>query len=214
MSVEGYTQNRAIWEAPSLVIQIPVQKQQEKCSNFITARSAKHCKPNLRQNQAVLYKMQCTVLMFSSTLFMSQVASNMGPRHKLLSDSRKQHRVVFHGCACLDILVYACLYIKHLENGIPTLFLAKHMCTLDLLQISSLPGISFVVNNNHACQILLSSLAASWAAFCRTSFVPVTSFLCSREAFTTCSTTRAGARRIYLLCLLTDQTSLQWLRNP
>lgn len=84
--------------------------------------------------------------MFSSTLFMSQATSNMGPRHKLLSDPRKQHWVVFHGCTCLDILVCACPRIKRFKNGILTVFLAKHMCTLDLLQISSLSGISFVVN--------------------------------------------------------------------
>lgn len=82
---------------------------------------------------------------------------------------------------------------------------------------SPLPGVSFVVNlnnNKHACQVLLWSLASFWAALCRTSFVPVTSFLCSREAFTTRSTSRAGARRIHLLCLLTDQVSLHRSRNP
>lgn len=94
------------------------------------------------------------------------------------------------------------------------LLLAQYVCILELLQIFPAPGGSFVVNinnNKHACQIFLWSLAASWSGLCRTSFVPVTNFLCSREAFTTHSTSRAAARRIHLLCMFTGQTALRSL---
>lgn len=159
--------------------------------------------------------MQCKALMSSSTVLMSQAPTNTGPRHKLFSGSRKLQWAVMHVCVCALLCAY--LYVTLLENGILTLLLAWHMRMLDLLQISPSPGVLFAVNlnnNKHACQILLWSLAASWAALCRTSFVPVTSFLCSREAFTTRSTSRAGARRIHLLCLLTDQISPHRSRNP
>lgn len=42
---------------------------------------------------------------------------------------------------CVCALVYAYLYITHLENGILTLLLAQHMRTLDLLQIP--PSLGF-----------------------------------------------------------------------
>lgn len=142
-------------------------------------------------------------------------STKYGSRHKLFSGSRKLQRAVMHVCVCT--LACAYIYVTHLETDILALLLAKHMCTLDLVQISPCPGVSFVVNlnnNKYHCQILLQSLAASWAALCRTSFVPVPSSLCSREAFRTHSTSQAGAWMTHLLCLLTDQISLHCLRNP